>query len=159
MVTPQAIRNKAIADTAQQVDCKEFLMSDYLSDVVIECKGKQYPAHRFLLSCRSSVFNRMFRVRMKEVNEGRVVIEDMEPEVLEELLQFMYSGQVSAKVGDICVELFQAADKYDIEPLKVICELEMTKKVTPENALEMFMAAEVHDAKLLKDRAQDEIRL
>lgn len=160
MISQQvATRNKAILDSAQNVDCSEFFLSDYLSDVVIECKGKTFPAHRFILSCRSSVFNRMFRIGMKEVEEGKVVIEDIEPEVLEELLRFIYSSQVSPSIDTICVELFQAADKYDIEALKVICEQEMTSKVDAENALEMYMTAEVHDAKLLKEKAFDVIRM
>jgi len=160
-ICPQHVesRSRGVISSATQVDCKDFFMSDYLSDVVIECRGQKYPAHRFLLSCRSSVFNRMFQVGMKEVEEGRVVIEDMEQEVLEELLRFMYCGSVtSTLIGEICVELFQAAHKYDIEPLKVICEGVMIGKVNPENALEMYITAEVHDAQHLKERASDEIR-
>lgn len=146
-------------DAAMNVDCKEFFLSDYLSDVVIECKGKQYPAHRFILSCRSDVFNRMFRVKMKEMEEGRVTIEDMEPEVLEELLRFIYCSTVSSDVGDHCLELFEAADRFNIEPLKILCESELVNKVVPENALEMYMTAELHGATLLKEKAFDVIRM
>ncbi|CAL8073096.1 unnamed protein product [Orchesella dallaii] len=153
-----AFQNKAILETAKNIDCKDFYLSEDLSDVVLVCKGQKFPAHKFLLSCRSSVFDRMFRVSMKEVAEGRVVIEDMEPQVLEEMLRFMYCGHIST-LEEFCIDLFQAADKYDIEPLKILCENEMTNRVSPENAIEMYMTAELHDAKLLKEKAFEVIRL
>ncbi len=159
MVSQQtAARNKAILDTAKHIDCSQFFKSDYLSDVVLECKDKVLKAHRFILSCRSSVFNRMFRSGMKENEEGRVVIEDMEPEVLEELLKFIYCSELSTLTDDLCLGLFEASDRFDVEPLKIICENEMVKKVNPDNALEMYMMAELHDAKLLKEKSFDVIR-
>jgi len=86
-----------------------------------------------------------------------VVIEDIESDVLQELLRFMYTGEVSS-IGEICEELFQAAHKYDVEPLKVMCEIAMIGKINPQNALEMYTLADVHDSKKLKDKALEEIR-
>lgn len=153
-----ASKNKTVLDTAKNIDCRELFMDNHLSDVILQCKNKEFPAHRFILSCRSSVFNRMFRAGMKENEEGRVIIEDMEPEVLEELLRFIYCTEVSTSIDEICSELFEAADRFDIEALKILCENEMIKKVDTENALEMYMQAELHEAELLKEKSFDVIR-
>lgn len=95
---------------------------------------------------------------MKEMEEGRVVIEDMEPVVLDELLKFIYCSEVSPNLEEMSYDLFEASDRFDIEPLKIICENEMTKRVNADNALEMYMMAELHSANLLKEKSFDVIR-
>ena len=88
-----------------------LLESGNFSDVVFEVGGKEFYAHKLILSAHSPVFAAMFGHKdTKEAQEGKVVITDIEPEVFQELLYCIYSDTVLIK--DFCVaELFVAADK------------------------------------------------
>ena len=61
---------------------------------------------------------------MKEATTGEVVIEDMDPEVFQELLYFIYSGRVSSNAvyETHGISLLIAADRYDIPALRGCCE-------------------------------------
>ncbi|CAL8138070.1 unnamed protein product [Orchesella dallaii] len=153
------LRYQSILENGRRIDCSPFFMSDQFSDVVLECEGQTFPAHRFLLACRSPVFHRMFSVDMKEAAEGRIVIEDMEPQAVIEMLRFMYCGNVSMLRKDLWIQLLTASDKYDMPTLKILCENEIVKLLNPTNAIELYVTADLHQALLVKDKALKIIRL
>lgn len=66
----------------------------------------------------------MFTHDMKEKNENRVDITDIEPEVLEEMLHYIYTGYVK-NGGNLSRDLLVAANEYELEDLGKICELEL----------------------------------
>ena len=113
----------AILDNDQMISLKEqnlnqrnqnyldCLKSGQHSDVVFDVGGKEFQAHKLILSIHSPVFAAMFAHNdVKEAQEGKVVITDIEPDVFQELLNCIYSEQTVIK--DYCVaELFVAADK------------------------------------------------
>ena len=79
----------------------------------------------------------------KEAEDGRIVIKDVNAEVLEGLLKFIYTGEIEATFLDEHGEaLYQAADKYDVEALLVLCENHLLKNVSFENALVMYDLAQ-----------------
>ena len=88
-----------------------FFQSGQFSDVTLVVGEKEFKAHRLILAARSVVFAAMFyHENTKEMQEGKVIITDIDEDVFSELLRFMYTGKVS--VLDFCaVELFVAADK------------------------------------------------
>jgi len=135
-----------------ELDASELFLSTELSDTVIVCQDVEYPVHKFLLTCKSPVFKRMFHHEMKEAKEGRIVIEDITPQILKEMLRFLYCGRLS-NIKDICDELFIAADKYDLEVLKDQCELVLLKNITPDNALDMYVLADTYNGDALKEEA------
>ncbi len=55
---------------------------------------------------------------MSEAKSDRVHIDDIEPEVLREMLRFMYTG-TAPHLERLSDELLSAADKYQLERLKV----------------------------------------
>ena len=121
-------------------DLKEFYLSKEMSDVQIKCGDQTFDAHQFILSARSPVFRRMFQTEMKEKNTGLVDLGDSSPEIISELLKFIYTG--SCCVNDdspsqIVCDLLQAANKYELEHLKELCENALSSKVTSKNSLEV----------------------
>ena len=85
------------------------------SDVKIVVSGKEFLAHKIILSgkknnvfiliqefnnfsqnlARSVVFEKMFQHDMKENLKNKVDLNDIVPEVFEELLKYIYTGKVS----------------------------------------------------------------
>jgi len=94
----------------------------------------------------------MFENNMKESTEGKVVIEDMDPPILKEFLRFLYGGGVD-NLTSYSLELFIAANKYDILPLKKICETLLCMHVTPSNAMHMYALGDTHGGTVLKETA------
>lgn len=75
----------------------------------------------------SDVFARMFEIKMSECQTGQVVIEDLEPHIVEMMLRFMYSRKApELKDVETGISLYEAADK-------VCCgTVEGTKCIVPD---------------------------
>jgi len=93
----------------------------------------------------------MFEHDMKEVKEGRVTVNDIDPTVMTEMLRFIYTGDVSNVA--VTQDLLVAADKYNIPLLKFTCESKLVQKVNVDNALEMYTLGETHGANILTEKA------
>ena len=110
------------------------------TDIQIEVGEKTFDAHRAVLASYSDVFEKMFEINMKEKEEKRVVISDIDAEVMSDLLSFMYTGSApNMKVHT--KELLLAADKYNMQDLMGICENELTESLTPANVAEILLVA------------------
>ncbi len=120
---------------------------DVLTDFTLAVGGKEFKVHKVILAAQSPVFRRMFETDMKEKQEGRSVIEDMSTDVAEELLTFMYTGKAPNVETE---ELFQLADKYEMDHLKPLCEKALFNNLEVENAVTTLMLADLHSADQLK---------
>src|SRR5699024_6528915 len=75
-------------------DYSSLLKSGKLSDVTLSVGGRNFRAHKSILSARSIVFAAMFEHETKENQENMVEIPDIDSDVFEEFLQFIYTGKV-----------------------------------------------------------------
>uniref|UniRef100_A0A0A9FYD9 Uncharacterized protein n=1 Tax=Arundo donax TaxID=35708 RepID=A0A0A9FYD9_ARUDO len=97
---------------------------------------------------------------MKESDIGGVVrIDDMETGVFKDLLSFMYTdlfpeikkeGQ-QAEEDVISQNLLVAADRYNLERLKLICEEKLCKYIDVETVATILTLAEQHHCHGLKN--------
>lgn len=105
-----------------------------------------------MLSVRSDVFAAMFDNEMKENSENVVEITDIEPEVMEQMIEFIYTEDCP-KMTEMAEELLIAAEKYQIKQLKDICMQKLREGLTISNVSERLIFAEVHSASKLKECA------
>ena len=131
-----------------------LLSSGESSDVTLVIGRKELKAHKFVLSTRSPVFKTMFQVDMKEKLTNRVKIEDVELPVFQEMLTFMYTGK-SPNLKSMTSELLFAADKYQLDRLKLMCEEELCSKLNATNASQTLELADRHNATQLKEFCRD----
>ena len=127
-----------------------------LTDVVLVVGGKEFRAHKAILAARSRVFAAMFEHNMKEKRLNKVDITDVTDQVLCEMLRFIYTGRVQNLVT-MADTLLAAADKYDLERLKVMCEEALCGNLTVENAASVLILADLHNAEQLKAQTIDYI--
>ena len=127
----------------------DFLNNETFSDIKIYVDDKKYFAHKLILSKRSPVFARMFSNNMSETMTGNLKIEDLESRVFYEVLRFMYTNEFDIE-NHFLKEILIAAEKYDIEDLKSICENILTNTLNTINCITMVQFAENHNAKGLK---------
>ena len=138
---------------------RKLLESKEFSDIEIDCGGKVFSCHKYFVSARSPVFKTMFETKMKESESGKVIIEDIKPEIMSEMLHFMYTGSLAKETvtTEVAIELLHAADKYQLEALKDICQDKIRSVLDEENAIEFLILGEMYQANKLKDAALMEV--
>ena len=111
----------------------------------------------------------MFEHDMEEKKNSRVEVKDVEPDVIAELLRFIYTGKTAANLDNMAADLLAAADKYALERLKVrnlilvlrtmlhnviyvqvMCEEALCNGLTVENVCDVLILADLHSAEQLK---------
>ncbi|XP_057318153.1 speckle-type POZ protein-like [Microplitis mediator] len=125
-------------------DLKDLFDSKAGSDVVLVVGDKKIPAHKTLLMSRSPVFSAMFTHPLEENRENEVTIPDMDPDVCEKLLEFIYTDNVT-NLDKVAGRLFEVADKYQIPALKESCEELFCKNVNVKNAVQYLVLLDSHN--------------
>ncbi len=133
--------------------------SKTLSDVTFKCRGKNFPAHTNILASSSPVLAAMFLNDFKEKRERIVEITDFDPPVFENLLRYLYTGEVFGGNNRPAIKhvenLFAAADKYAIESLKEDCEVHLSKNLTLDNMTRYLVLAHRHNSTKLHELTLD----
>jgi speckle-type POZ protein len=111
-----------------------------LSDVYFDVGDREFKAHKSILALRSPVFAAMFEHPTKEKLTNRVVFEDIEPDVFQELLRFIYTGRLSLSTMNVmATEILAAANKYLLDQLKIECENHLIYRMSADNCLEILL--------------------
>ena len=78
---------------------------------------------------------------MRETCSNRALIDDMDATSLEQVINFVYCGQIPKDL-DTSPELFlPVAEKYDIQELKDACAIVMAKNLKAENVVDTLIWA------------------
>ena len=114
-------KKSMIVEATLDETMQKLCLSTQLSDLTIKCDGKEFPTHKFILSARSDVFERMFAspLKINEKDEPILEIDDASAEEMEIFLNFLYKDEI--KDEDISCELLKLADKYNVKRLVSIC--------------------------------------
>lgn len=89
---------------------EKLLTNGTFSDTVLVVDGREFYAHKAILAARSPVFSAMFEHEMTESRKGRVEISDIDPDVFNEMLKFIYTGD-TPQIQGMAEDLLAAADK------------------------------------------------
>lgn len=108
----------------------------------------EFPAHIFVLCRQSEVFQAMFYGPLAN-NVDTVCIKDMEPEIVKELLRFIYCNKARLN-GDNVFQCVYAAKKYDVIGLIQECVAFLTENICIANACSIYEQALFFDLTLLK---------
>ncbi|KAG2563456.1 BTB/POZ and MATH domain-containing protein 2-like [Panicum virgatum] len=135
------------------------------ADVTFEVAGETFAAHRCVLAARSPVFMAELLGPMKEKATSHVRVDDMEPGVFEAMLHFIYTDTMAAGTdkGDddapaAAQHLLVAADRYDLERLKLMCEEKLCNYIGTSTVATTLALAEQHGCHGLKKACFDFLR-
>jgi len=133
-------------------DLQKLLLDKDLADVEIICGDKSLPCHTIVLSARSPVFRAMFKADMTEKKKGKVDIQGFSSDVIQNMLHFMYTGSLSTTELDEAeaTDLLGAADQYQLDLLKRVCENKLSEILNVDNCLRLLAIADMHHADRLK---------
>ena len=119
------------------------------SDITINVRGREFKAHKSILAARSMFFDAMFDQQPLKEKTNQIE-EDVEPEVFQEILCYIYTGRVSEMaMKNMAVEMFAVAEKYSLDDLKNKChhELFLYAMSSSKNCLQLLLLSdEYHPA-------------
>jgi len=131
-MTTQVVYGPIRRPDSQYVDSMTTLLrSGLYTDCEINCEGRKFHVHSFMLAGRSPTFDNYFRHQMQEMITKTILLTDISAEVLEELLVYLYTD-TSPRLDELATELLEAADKYELEHLKALCEDSLQRTLSPE---------------------------
>ena len=122
-------------DIPEKVTVGEDLFKSFESqefcDFDIVCGDKVIRCHKVVLAARSPVFKAMLLHNMEESNLDKVEPKNFDFDTMNLVMKFIYKGEIEANMLDKhAVEIFKAADYYEINDLKKICERVLIRQVS-----------------------------
>ncbi|CAG5102240.1 Similar to rdx: Protein roadkill (Drosophila melanogaster) [Cotesia congregata] len=121
------------------------------SDVILKVDEIDFLAHKILLRTESEVFQKILDA---DLEEKCICLSDLEIDVIQELLAFLYNGKLKASTNEeLAVRLFKTACVYKFSKLKNVCALILSNKLTLDNALMMVKIGTLYSSSLLRERA------
>jgi BTB/POZ domain len=114
--------------------------------------GVEFSAHFGIVSS-SPVIAAMFESGHFQEGTSRTVhINDIDPQVFEQMLRFMYSGR-APKLEELVKPLFHVADYFQFRKLKEKCEEHLSSKLTTKNVIRRLVMAHQYSASDLWEAA------
>ncbi|KAF7089300.1 hypothetical protein CFC21_092301 [Triticum aestivum] len=129
------------------------------ADVGFLVGGQGFRAHRTVLAMRAPAFMAgVVRGGGLGFSSGCVDINDMQPEAFDALLYYIYMDSLPAAIRDVdgdrkrelVMDLLAAADRYDIQRLKLICETALSKTLEANTVVTTLTLAEKHHCQRLR---------
>ena len=138
-----------ISNTEQADFCVELAKrlnllrrQNHLCDVTLVTKDdKEFKAHRNVLSAASPFFFKLLQSDMKENREGIVRFEEISGAVMEDILEFIYTGTVEVTQENV-EDLIAAANYLLIPGLKTVSGRFLEEKMSESNCVSTFYFAE-----------------
>jgi speckle-type POZ protein len=148
-------QNTSFAEGERQVltHLSKLLDTQSMADVNFVVKNEKIGAHTAIVVSGSPVICAMLEEnKFKEGVTKEVEIDDIDPLVFKEILRYLYTGRAPKLDEDDMTEpLFLAADKYQIEALKNLCEQRLIKKLNVKTVVHHLVVAHLYTApKLLE---------
>ena len=140
----RGLRSTLADDFHSVVDDPDF------SDVRFVVEGRVVHAHRVVLAARCEHFQAMFKSGMRETTAKEIVIPNVKHTAFLALLRYLYSDVVTAD-AEVAIELYAAADMYNIERLKRSCEVMVQKQIDRESAPRLLQIADQMHAVKVRD--------
>ena len=140
-----------ISDAEQPAYCVELAKrlnvlrrQDYLCDINLVTKdGNEFKAHRNVLSAASPFFFKLHQSNMKENKEGIVRFEEISGAVMEDVLEFIYTGSVKV-TQENSKDLIAAANFLVIPGLKKLSGRYLEGEMSESNCISTFYFAELY---------------
>nr|CAB3226393.1 BTB/POZ domain-containing protein 1-like [Phallusia mammillata] len=105
--------------------------------------SQHIPAHRFVLSVGSAVFDAMFN-SILATQSNEVELPDVEPSAFLALLRFLYTDEVLIGPETVMTTLY-TAKKYAVPALESHCVDFLKKNLSPDNAFMLLTQARLFD--------------
>ncbi|KZS13485.1 Uncharacterized protein APZ42_021375 [Daphnia magna] len=127
-----------------------------LSDVTFHCgEGKSIKAHTLIVSSASPTLAAMCQNGFEKGTDRIIPIKLTKAHIFENLLRYIYTGEVVAEEDADLEELLIAAKEYAVESLKQECAARLSRYLTVANATRYLITAHKNNSPKLHEAALD----
>ncbi|XP_042351181.1 kelch-like protein 41a [Plectropomus leopardus] len=167
---PQSMREdlRLFQSTLLQDGLKELLNENKLIDCVLKVGDRSIPCHQLILAACSPYFRELyFSADGKEKGQMEVVLENLDPNVMEVIVNYMYSAEIDINDNNV-QDILAAANRFQIPSVFTVCVNYLQKQLSKKNCLAIYrlglmlncvrlaMAARDHIADRFETIAKDE---
>lgn len=126
-------------------------------DMVLTVEGRTFKAHRNVLAACSPYFDAMCNSGFEEEKQNMATIECVSADAMEQILDYMYTGQISITSENVDV-ILQGADPFLMSQLKEYCYRFLTQNMDASNCFVVRHLADLYGFIDLYERSKKFIR-
>uniref|UniRef100_A0A7N6FKN4 BTB domain-containing protein n=1 Tax=Anabas testudineus TaxID=64144 RepID=A0A7N6FKN4_ANATE len=124
--------------TLLQDGLKELLNENKLIDCILKVGDRSIPCHRLIMAACSPYFRELyFSEDGIEVDIKEVVLENLDPNVMEVIVNYMYSAEIDINDNNV-QDILAAANRFQIPSVFTVCVNYLEKKVSKKNCLAIY---------------------
>ncbi|GFV41089.1 BTB domain-containing protein [Trichonephila clavipes] len=139
-VETEVVKTEVMEDFEKAFESRQF------SDITLKLNAGSVQAHKFVLAARSPVFKELLE-NSEGVNE--LTINNITKSVLVNFLYYLYSGIIGTVQWDMLMQLYEVADRFQVDSLKQSCRCSMISNLKDRRACKTLQFAHKHkDSKL-----------
>jgi len=113
-----------------------------LADAWFKVEDAVVPAHKLLLAR----FPPLLELGAASTRDKPAVVADMSARTFATVLKFAYTDDCPELVDDALVLMFEAAERFQMDRLKALCQNAMLDVLSVDNAASFFAKADTHRA-------------
>eukprot|EP00956_Cyclotella_meneghiniana_P001466 scaffold1621_cov117-Cyclotella_meneghiniana.AAC.2 len=127
------------------------------ADISFNVKGRITNVHLAILKSMAPEFVRTLNLDEHHNSPEHVHIEDVDPDIFEKLIEFIYGGTISVTDLQTAKAIIDAADKYGVDNLKIQAEKKYIGYIdfTAENIVDELLYADAKNCMLLKEASME----
>lgn len=116
---------------------KQYKKQKY-SDLSIMCEGKLFKAHKLIIGSASPIFESLLQdINSESSSNSTLTVDDISSEIFEDILEFIYTGQVFMDY-EKAKNLLKGAEKYQLVDLKDMCLCKIENSLSVSTAVEIL---------------------
>lgn len=143
--------------TLLQDGLKELLNENKLIDCILKVGDRSIPCHQLILAACSPYFRELyFSMDGEEVGKRDVVLEDLDPNIMEAIVNYMYSAEIDINDNNV-QDILTVANRFQIPSVFTVCVNYLQKKLTKKNCLAVYRLALMLNSQRLAITARDYI--
>ncbi|KAJ5077468.1 btb-domain-containing protein [Anaeramoeba ignava] len=110
-------------------------------EIICEQNKTSFKTHKSILSSRSQYFKSLFKSKMKEYQENKLILKDVSSSILFPILNYLYSGKIKIN-SENAIQILIFSSKYLIDDLIKICSNFIKKNLQFENVVDILKLSE-----------------
>lgn len=158
---PQSLREdlRLFQSTLLQDGLKELLNENKLIDCILKVGDRSIPCHRLILAACSPYFRELyFSDESKEVDNKEVTLENLDPNVMEVIVNYMYSAEIDINDNNV-QDILAVANRFQIPSVFTVCVNYLQKSLSQRNCLAVYRLGLMLNCPRLAIAARDYIAL
>ncbi|KAJ5072764.1 pep-cterm sorting domain-containing protein [Anaeramoeba ignava] len=119
-------------------------------EIICEQNEISFKTHKSILSSRSHYFKSLFKSKMKEYQENKLILKDVSSSILFPILNYFYSGKIEINLEN-AIQILIFSSKYLIDELIETCSKFIKKNFKFEIAVDILKLSESMNLNKLLD--------